>query len=179
MALTVVVVMASPNVISLIFSEPMVHNAAIVDPDTYVITPGTGAVYAPIIGVTHDVALSPTIVTIQLEGITDSSSGFAYLMHINAATLQSSFSGDWLPVLNRGFGGLSVRPVIVAVQPISATQVRVTFSSQMVRNTDIETASRYTWTGGLTTLRAEYETQYTVLLTTTTQTPGVAYDLTV
>jgi len=156
------------------FSKTMYQGGNYVDPATYTFSVAAGGVNVATIGVTP----GSNYVILHVEGFTD---GATYTVYIPGNTIRSTVIEyyDWLVAASETFVAVSNDPQIVGLEMLSATTARVTFSKPMSKNADIETAANYVWSGGLVTLEAEYETEYTVLLTTTTQTPGVAYDLTV
>lgn len=175
--------MAAPTVTGLVpgvdsvrvnFSKDMYRGGNYTNPEIYTfVDVESGAVDVAVESVTPGV----NYVILNVEGFTD---GKTYKIHIPGNTIRSTVIEylDWLAeVTTVNFTAQSDNPQIIGVTATSATEVIVTFSKPMVKNADIENPSNYAWTGGIVTLKAEYKTEYTVLLTTSEQTPGIAYDL--
>lgn len=163
-----------------IFSKPCVNNAAFRTPEYYQITvasPSTSFDFGcvsvtPESGVTY-----PEYVDLEM---TDNTHGKDYTLVITSGMLEAQ-DGTFLvaPLNTADFVGVSEMPVVLATIPLSLTTARVVFSKIMSLKSELTNIALYVWTGGLRTLKAEIETDSTVLLTTTEQTPAGIYDLTV
>jgi hypothetical protein len=161
------------------FTAPVVNNAALRDPDTYQIEVDQPTVAYDFggISVTPEDTLYPTYVDIE---VTDCTGGEDYMLVIEPDVIVGQDS----KLLGSGFNtaefvGVTEDPVVLAAVPTSLRTVRVIFSKSMTQNQDLYNPASYVWTGGLMTLDVEEETNSTVILTTSEQTPSAIYDLTV
>ena len=161
------------------FSAPVANNAALVDPDNYQINVGSPsqAYDFGAISVTPEDTLYPTYVDVE---VTDCTGGEDYQLEITPGVIVSQDQKYLGAGYNTAdFVGVTDDPVVLAAIPTSLSTVRVVFSKYMTQNPDLFEPSKYVWTGGLRTLRVEPETNSTVILTTSEQTPAGIYELTV
>jgi hypothetical protein len=75
--------------------------------------------------------------------------------------------------------GIGDAPSIKQVLAVSPNRVDVVFNENMKSTPEILDPSRYTWSGGLSTLDVLELDGDTVKLVTTDQTTGAIYDLTI
>jgi hypothetical protein len=161
------------------FTAPVVDNANLRNPAFYQITvddPPSAYDFGALL-VTPEDTLYPTYVDLT---VTDCTGGEDYELVITPDKILGQDQTLLTDGNNRAeFVGVTEDPVVLAAVPLTTTTVRVIFSKYMAQNPDLYNPASYVWTGGLTTLDVEEETNSTVILTTSEQTPSAIYDLTV
>jgi hypothetical protein len=162
------------------FNIPMIDDTELRDPSNYNITvtdPTTAYDFEALLVTPESGVTNPTYVDLTM---TDCTGGKEYTLVITPDKLQS----ESLLLLEAGkntavFTGVTEDPDVLTAESISLTQIRVTFSKTMAVNEEFKNPSNYSLTGGLQVRAVDVESESTVLLTTTEQTPGQLYDITV
>jgi hypothetical protein len=162
------------------FNIPMLDDAELRDPSNYDITvtdPTTAYDFEATLVTPESGVTNPTYVDLTM---TDCTGGKEYTLVITPDKLQSSTA----QLLESGgntavFTGVTEDPDVLTAESVSLTQIRVTFSKTMAVNEEFKNPSNYSLTGGLQVRAVDVESESTVLLTTTEQTPGQLYDITV
>lgn len=160
------------------FGEAMKDDAELRDPSNYRIIvddPTTAYDFEATLVTPEEGVSEPTYVDLTM---TDCTGGKAYNLFIPNNTLKNA--GDaYIGEVTVPFTGVTEDPDVLSVESLSLTTMRVTFSKVMAINEELKDISNYTFTGGLNVLEVTLETNSSVILTTTEQTPAEIYDLTV
>lgn len=170
-----------PSYLSLkvIFTKPMTNDSELINPENYYITVSdpTTAFDFEIISVTPESVANPNYIILET---TDCTHDKEYTFVIVPDKIKTSTEEYITAGLNTiAFNGVSELPNILSVIPITSSSVRITFSKKMAKNSSLLDNSSYAFTGGLKVLSVEQENPYSVLLTTSVQTSGEIYNLTV
>lgn len=163
-----------------VFSKPALLDSELLNPLNYTITvvdPTTAFDFETISVTPEPGEANPLYVDLEM---TDCTHGKDYVFAAIPGKIQSYLNEYLLGAgCEKEFVGVSELPEAIFVEALSSTSVRVTFSKIMSQNVDITNPSHYVFTGGLSVLSVEQETQNSVILTTTEQTASSFYDLTV
>jgi hypothetical protein len=163
--------------IRLHFSKPMLKDNDLLDVNNYIlipITPGAAPLYFS--QILTPTATYPEYVDIPMSEMTDAK--------IYNAEVSTSIKDRWSNNINsffkdKDFTGEGTPPIISTVVASSSTRVLVTFNELMKDNADIRNPSKYSFDHGLQVLVVLDVLGNTVTLSTSEQTPGMAYTLTV
>jgi len=161
------------------FSNPVNVDDALLNPDNYQITvtlPNVAYDFG-VISVTPEDSNTPMYVDLE---VTDCTYNENYTVVITPDVIKDIYD-NYITTGNNSyaFTGVTEAPDVLHVIPLSLTTMRVTFTKYMAQNQDLYNPANYVWTSGLTTLRIDEDTNSSVILTTTEQTPGAIYELTV
>lgn len=172
-------VVASYLSLRVTFSDEMLNDSELTSYGNYsvTVTEPNLAFDFDILSVTPENVTYPTYVDLE---ITDCTNGREYTLVIEPDKVQTK-TGIYLSsgVNTKEFNAVSELPDVLSVEPVSSTSVRVIFSKKMSKNTSLLTQSNYSFTNNLRVISVEQENLYSVLLTTSAQTPGEIYNLTV
>lgn len=161
------------------FSNPCTVDSALINPDNYQITVSLPDVAYDfgVISVTPEDVENPEYVDLE---VTDCTGDEDYTLEIVADVIKDIYD-NYITTGNNTFAftGVTEAPEVLYVIPLSLTTMRVTFSKYMAQNQDLYNPSNYVWTSGLNTLQVAEDTNSSVILTTTEQTPSEIYELTV
>lgn len=177
------VISAVPSYLSIrvTFNYGCVDNDELRNPENYQIvvsSPSTAYDFG-IVSVTPEDVEYPTYVDLE---VTDCTGDADYTLVITPDVIQSQYAVYLTSGSNTAaFVGDTEDPTVLYAIALSPTTIRVVFSKYMVQNADLYDRTNYAWSGSnlLTTLRVERESNSSVILTTTTQTAGTIYELTV
>ena len=161
------------------FGRGMLDNGALRSKYSYSLVPKfPTAVALSIVSVTPEAVTNPTYVNIETTEMTD---GETYIATVNAISGPTDPIGIGVDPANNSveYFGIGIDPVIESVTSITANLVEVKFSVQMLDNSAIRDATRYSFNNGLNVLSVVSVVGDTVTLATDDQIPGLLYALTV
>lgn len=170
-----------PGYLSLrvIFSDPMLADAELLNPDNYTIdvTNPSDDIDFECLSVQAEDTTYPSYVDLVM---TDCKHGGNYEVVVPPDTMQTQ-TGGFITAGNntKTFVGVSELPNVLSCYSVSSTSMRVVFSKTMSVNDDLDNPTRYTFTNNLRVLSVQVETPSSVLLTTSEQVQSYMYDLTV
>lgn len=135
------VVPSSPTVLRMTFDEPMLNNAALVDPANYAVASLGAGVPIAMQSVVAEAVTFPTYVDLTTTEHTDAES---YEASVSGITSQLGESID--PLFDTGaYTGIGLEPRVSSAIAINATKVRVTFDEPMDKNgTELGNPLNYT-----------------------------------
>lgn len=168
------------------FTKGVVRTDFLLDPASYniVVDTPTTAFDFKVTSVTPELNVAyPTYIDLIM---TDCTHGADYQFEVTSGSLIESedstpMEPDFLSVgaSRADFVGVSELPEVLSVIPQSLSQVKVVFTKSMMQNTDLYTPGKYVWTGGVSTVSVDKDTNSSVILTTTEMIASQIYDLTV
>jgi len=170
----------STTKVRITFDRPMNKNSQLLDDLNYMLTPSSTNA-APIYhsSIAAESIVSPRYVDVVLDS--EMTHGESYELEV--ATEDGPTSVDENPLDHTTheatFTGLGVIPEILSVVAVGKNRVDVIFTEAMTDNSEIRSASNYSFDGGLTVLDVLNVSSDTVQLATSDQTPGELYTLTV
>lgn len=179
-ALFVDYVQASSLVIRVYFNEGVVNDSELRDVANYSIAPSSpeDSIGIDCISVTPD-PLNTNPLYVDLE-VTDCTNRAEYVVTIVPDRIQNS-NGDFIgrDGNTATYNGVSESPSVLLAISTSETTYKVTFSKPMAQNADLVDPRNYIFSDNLRCTKVTVENYSTVILTTTKQTKGHIYTLTV
>jgi len=171
----VVDVEAGSRTVRIFFDMPMENSDELKDKAWYSIVSLGAGVPVEVFSIEPE----QTIYPIWVDLITSESTiGQAYKAVITSNKLRSVYASYLLAPFNEiAFTGTGEQPGVAAVTPIDPTTVHVTFTEDMLHNSDLVLPANYVWDNGLLTKQVERLNSKTVKLTTTEQQQEVLYQL--
>lgn len=161
------------------FSSAMKNDVELRTPSNYQITvtdPTTAYDFGALEVTPEEGVTYPTYVNLT---VTDCTAGKEYTLVITPDKLQGE-DDDYISGSNSiSFTGVTESPDVLAAESISLTEIKVTFSKTMSVNEELKDKSNYALNNDLKVLNVIVESNSSVILTTTAQTPGELYELTV
>jgi len=166
------------------FTKGCKVNAALLDPNNYQINvefPTQAFDFGALLVTPEPGVTYPTYVDLT---VTDCTGGMNYELEITQGVIESEESTQQDPEFLIGgnkaeFVGVTEDPVVLAVIPLSLSQVKVVFSKYMAQLEPLFIPANYVWTGNVRTLKVEKDTNSSVVLTVTKMVASQIYDLTV
>lgn len=158
------------------FEAPALINAALTSPTSYHfdnVSPGSVGV-VPLSVILPVGQVNPIYVDVEL---TEHTNGKTYEVGLGS-NIRGAMGeiGHPVPVT---YVGIGVEPTLQVVIGTSATEAEVHFSESVADNASANDPSKYTWTGGISTIAVRSVNGNVVTLQTTAQVPGELYTLTV
>lgn len=166
---------SGPNTVRVYFDRPMKKNAALIDPTNYTITPDTvDGINVNVVSVTPQDVDEPNYVDLTVSEFTN---GELYSMDVNGPVDPESIPMDPLQA-NYSLLGQGKTPTVSSLVASSLYSFEITFSETMYENSFIKDPTNYSFDKGLQVLAVKYQDNK-VVLTTSEQTPGELYTLTI
>ncbi|MCX7047278.1 MAG: Ig-like domain-containing protein [Candidatus Sumerlaeota bacterium] len=159
------------TVVRVVFSEPMLNNAALINPTNYTFT-GAVALTPSAVAV-----VDPLRVDVTVNEMTD---GASYLVTVNATNVgPTDLARNHINVAAQTvpFTGMGDLPWVIAAAPTTATVARVTFSADMTNDTAFVNSANYAFAGSvpLTIAGVTRVNARTVDITVNEMTDGAPY----
>jgi len=131
-----------PTTVRVTFDTPMLDNTNLNDPSNYTFTPEAGGAAVSGTGVTPEAVPNPTYVDVETIEHTD---GIDYTVEVN--NVQSQYNNDINTGLNTAvYNGIGDLPQLAAVEVLSSTRIKLTFSEEMILNGALTSPSNYSVT---------------------------------
>lgn len=169
----------SSVLIRLNFSEEMILNSDLIDPNNYTvepITPGAAPVFFTEV-ITPEDDDFPIWVELPLSEMTD---GDTYEVTVSATgPVNRTFETMDSANNSTQYTGKGVFPSIDRAESVGANRADIIFTELMEDNASIRDETKYTWDNGLTTLSVLDVVGDIVKLVTSEQTEGILYTLTI
>jgi hypothetical protein len=164
--------------IRVIFDQKMKKDNRLLDTNNYSVAPVTLGVPVVVSLVSPGAGTSPTYVDLTT---TETTGDWDYQVTVTSGSsgpvsyVEAEIGDDNTAT----FEAIGERPTIKSVEATSINGVNVIFSEPMLDNDYIRNPLKYVFDGGLTVLSVADVNSDTVSLITSSQTPGVIYNLTI
>lgn len=166
---------SEPTTVRVYFDRAMEKNAALINPSNYSITPDTvDGINVTVVSVSPEDVDEPTYVDLTVSEFTDSE---LYSMNVDGPVDTENIPMDPLQA-DYSLLGQGKAPTVSSLISLSLNSFEITFSETMYENPFIKDSSNYSFDKGLQVLAVSYQDNK-VILTTSEQTPGEIYTLTI
>lgn len=166
---------SAPNTVRVYFDRPMKKNAALINPSNYTITPDTAdGINITVVSVSPQDVDEPEWVDLTVSEFTDTE---LYSMNVDGPVDPEDIPMDPLQS-DYSLLGQGKAPTVSSLVALSLHSFEITFSETMYENSFIKDPTKYSFNKGLQVLAVSYQDNK-VILTTSEQTPGEIYTLTI